>query len=129
MISPPNLLKTMAPTQDMIITTSQKNFLRGENFSRPAKIEKGSSFFGNYRFPNYLNYLKGSPMKYHPLRLVSWVNSTQCSFKLCILQKPPKVISQAQQCEQPSVGDQNDGDEGNMRPKRTLPGSDSVVAS
>ena len=45
MISPRNLLKTTAPTQDMMITTSQKNFLRGENFSRPAKNGKGSSFF------------------------------------------------------------------------------------
>ena len=31
-----DLLKTTAPMQEMMTTTSQKNFLRGAKFSRPA---------------------------------------------------------------------------------------------
>ena len=31
------------------------------------------------------------PMKYHPLRLVSWVNSTQSPFKPCILEIPSRI--------------------------------------
>ena len=114
------LLKTTAPMQERMTTTSQKNFLRGAKFSRPASKREVQDAFWRIGHTNNicfgdLRYCKGkailrrrkqlfrnhgcpSPMKYHPLRLVSWVNSTQCSFTP-ILKMPSQLINNVNNLE------------------------------
>ena len=73
-------LKTMAPPTDKMTTTSQKNFRRGAKFSRPREVQIWNKVICQH-CRKYLLRENRAPMKYQPLRLVSWVNSTQCSFK------------------------------------------------